>query len=292
MDSKKTVIITGVSRGIGKAIAQKFMEEGFNVIGVSRKNPKCRITYHIKADLKNQTDRERVIDETVRKFGRIDVLVNNAGIGIYDTWEDMNLKELTEVFEVDFFAPVHLTQLALPYIKKTEGTVINISSVAGEIYVPYKSGYTAAKHALHAFSETLRMETKDYGINIITVTVGNVKTGFTLSAYGSKTPPLLPFPGKRNELAERIYRAYLKKKNKITYPSWYRAFIVFSKLFPKGYEYIIMRIWERSFKRKRAVEQFKKDFNSLNKKLKVIKSSGDKESYRKLASERKLKVIK
>ena len=291
--NKKTVIITGVSRGIGKAIAQKFMEEGFNVVGVSRRKPKYKITYHIQADLTEEDSRKKVIDETVRRFGRIDILVNNAGIGIYESWEDMSIKELLKVFEVDFFAPVHLTQLALPYIKESKGTVINISSVAGELYVPYKSGYTAAKHALHAFSETLRMETKEYGINVITVTVGNVKTGFTLSAYGTKNPILLPFPGKRKELADKIYNAYIKRKSKLTYPSWYRAFIIFSKLFPKGYEHIIMRIWDRSFKKKRAIRQFQDNSYGLNKTLKVVKYDKKSEvKYSKFSGSKQLKILK
>lgn len=244
---KKTVVITGVSRGIGKALAEKFMKEGFNVIGVSRSKPKCKITHHINADIRKKEDRERVIEETLLYFNRLDVLINNAGVGIYDTWENMNIKELREVFEVDFFAPVHLTQLALPSLKEFKGTVINISSAAGELNVPYESGYTSAKHAFHSFSETLRMEVQRYGVNVITVTAGNIKTGFTLSAKGSITPPLLPFAGKRKELAEKVYKAYVKRKSKVVYPTWYKLFLLFSKMFPWGYEKIIMKIWQRSF---------------------------------------------
>ncbi len=249
-NEEKVVVITGASRGIGKAIAQKFISEGFCVIGVSRSRPKCNLSYHIKADITRPEDRKNVVDTVVREFGRIDVLINNAGIGIYDTWEDMDLDQLREVFEVDFFAPVHLTKLSLPYIKKNKGSIINVSSAAGELNVPYESGYTAAKHAFHAFSETLRMEVNHYGVNVITVTAGNIKTGFTLSAKGSKHPPLLPFAGKRKELAEEIYKAYIKKKEKVIYPSWYKIFMFYSKLFPKGYEKIIMRVWEKSFEKR------------------------------------------
>ncbi|NPA52359.1 MAG: SDR family NAD(P)-dependent oxidoreductase [Aquificae bacterium] len=250
MENKKVVVITGASRGIGKAIAQKFLSEGFCVVGISRSRPKCQLSFHIQADIKNEEDRKEIISKVISEFGRIDVLVNNAGVGIYDTWEDMDLGHLREIFEVDFFAPVHLTKLALPYIKKSKGTIINVSSAAGELRVPFESGYTAAKHAFHAFSETLRMEVDNYNINVITVTAGNIKTGFTLSAKGSKHPPLLPFAGKRKELADEIYKAYVKGKKKVIYPSWYKVFIFYSKLFPKGYEKIIMKIWERSFEKR------------------------------------------
>ena len=276
IDKQKVVIITGASRGIGKAVAQKFLSEGFCVVGVSRSRPKCQLSHHIKADITKDEDRKNIIQHVISEFGRVDILINNAGIGIYDTWEDMDINQLREVFEVDFFAPVHLTKLALPYIKKAKGTIINISSAAGELSVPYESGYTAAKHAFHAFSETLRMELNHYGVNVITVTAGNIKTGFTLSAKGSKHPPLLPFAGKRKELAEEIYKAYIKKKDKVIYPGWYRIFMFYSKIFPKGYEKIIMRIWERSFeKREEKINSQKKEaiFNSSGSFLSIKKSS-------------------
>ena len=240
---QKVVLITGVSRGLGKSLALKFKKEGFLVCGVSRSKPDFDIDLHISVDLTQKESFENIVNKTVINFSKIDVLINNAGIGLYESWEETKDEDLRYLFELNFFSVVNLTKAALPYLKQTKGTVINVSSVVGKLYVPYMGGYCVSKYAINAFSDSLRAELKPYNVNVLNLIVGRINTGFSEHSLGTKVPPSTPFGGDINKFADKVFNAYIKNKREITYPSWYKFIIYFSKIFPNLYDKIALKKW-------------------------------------------------
>ena len=240
---EKVVLITGVSKGLGKSLALKFKKEGFLVCGVSRSKLDFKIDLHLSEDLTNKENLENIVNKTIEKFNRIDVLINNAGIGLYESWENTKDEDLRYLFELNFFSVVNLTKLSLPYLKQTKGTVINVSSVAGKLYVPYMGGYCTSKYALNAFSDSLRAEVKPYNIHVLNLIVGRINTGFSKSALGTKKPPSTPFGGDINKFSDVVFKGYKKKKREITFPYWYKFIIYFSKIFPNLYDRIALKKW-------------------------------------------------
>ena len=242
----KTVLITGVSKGLGLALAQKFKKEGFQVIGVSRSRPDIQLDLFIQADFSSKEDVKKVFETVDNKGIKIDVLINNAGIGLYESWEEMDMADLRRLFEVNFFSVVLLTKLFLPHLKEKKGSVINVSSVAGKLYVPFMGGYCASKYALNAFSDSLRAELLNDGVHVLNLIVGRINTGFSSRAMGSKKPPDTPFGASPEGFADAVYSAYLKRKREITYPCWYRYFIWISRLFAPVYDRIALKKWTHS----------------------------------------------
>ena len=240
---KKVVFITGVSKGIGKSLALKFKREGFFVAGLSRNKPDFDIDLFIKADLTKDKPQD-VVEKLIEKTGRLDVLINNAGIGLYESWENTNEEDLRYLFEVNFFSVVSLTKASLPYLKETKGDIINVSSVAGKIHVPFMGGYCSSKFALNAFSYSLRAELKPYGINVLNLIVGRINTGFSSRSLGSLKPPETPFGAKAEDLAEKTFEAYKKRKREIVFPWWYRIFIFIGNRFPDIYDKISLKKWD------------------------------------------------
>ncbi len=240
---KKVAVITGVSKGIGRAFAHIFKKKGFTVAGISRTPPDIDIDFHIKADLV-RGNKEEIVKSVISHTGRIDVLINNAGAGLYQQWEDMKEEDLRYIFELNFFSVVFLTKASIPFLQKSKGSIINVSSVAGRLYVPFMGGYCASKFALNAFSDSLRAELKGKDIHVLNLIVGRINTGFSSRSLGSLKPPSTPFSGSAEKLAEITYKAYRRKKREVIYPYWYRFFILLADLFPDLYDSISLKKWE------------------------------------------------
>lgn len=242
-------LITGVSSGLGKAMAQYFTERGISVIGVSRSQPEGlpESLHWIGADITLPADRERIAEQvSAITGGRLDILINNAGKGIYATWEEMDENELREVFELDFFAPVALTKLLLPQLASAHGSVINISSAAGRIWVPCMGAYCAAKAALAMFSNSLRQEIRKHHIHVLDVAPGQVNTGFSSRSCGTRKPPNSPGSSSHSprDLAKTVYTAWKRKKQRITYPrSLSFSLFVVRALLPGLYDKINRKLW-------------------------------------------------
>ena len=240
---KKIMIITGASRGLGKAIALKFMQEGHSVIGFSRNEPDYPLSLWVKGDITEPDSRKLLFEECLQKFGRVDILINNAGRGHYETWEKTTIEDVKELFNTNFISMFAMTQMFIPELTKTKGTIINTSSVAGKLSVPCMGLYCATKYAVNAFSDSLRIELKPKGIRVLNLIVGRVNTGFSNHALGNKRPPVTPGAGKPEILAEKVYTAYIKGKKEIVYPCWYPLFMAFARLFPAVYEYGNIKKW-------------------------------------------------
>lgn len=242
---EKFAVITGVSKGLGKALTEEFQKHGYKIIGISRNKGKANPDYFIPADLTKKEDIDRIFTEITKITDKVDVLINNAGIGIYEKWENISEEDLRKVFELNFFAVVFLTQKLLPLLKKSKGTIINVSSVAGKIYVPYMGAYCATKYALNAFSDSLRAELQKNNVHVLNLIVGRISTGFSSRALGSKKPPETPACGATPEdFAKAVYKAFIQKKREITYPWWYRPLIWLVNKFPSIYDRKALEKWE------------------------------------------------
>ena len=182
--STRTALVTGASSGIGKAIANQLLDNGLTVYVAARRTEKmqdlgARGAHVLKMDITIDDDIVRVVDTITEQHGGIDVLVNNAGYGSYGAVEDTPIDEARHQFEVNLFGLARLTQLALPYMREQrKGHIVNISSVGGKIYTPMGAWYHATKHALEGWSDCLRLELEPFGINVVIVEPGLIKTEF------------------------------------------------------------------------------------------------------------------
>jgi len=180
----KTVIITGASSGIGKALATEFAKRGANLVLGARQYvtlfeiaQSLEKQYNVKAiavqcDVVSETDCEHLIKQAVLTFGRIDVLVNNAGISMRALFKDADLQVLKSLMDVNFWGMVFCTKYAMPELIKTKGTVVGVSSIAGYKGLPGRTGYSASKFAMNGFLDALRVENLKTGVHVLTACPG------------------------------------------------------------------------------------------------------------------------
>jgi short-subunit dehydrogenase len=176
MTMGKKVIITGVSRGIGRAIGEKLLEMGWEVIGVSS-SPSPLTTFQI--DLKNR----REIEKIASQIGEVDALVNNAGVGYFGQLENLSLNQIEEMVKVNLLAPLLLTRLLLPGIKKRRGIILNIGSISGKEPARLGSVYGATKGGLHHFGESLFQEVRKEGVKVVTIIPDLTQTPFYRNTF-------------------------------------------------------------------------------------------------------------
>lgn len=180
--NSNVVLVTGASSGIGAATAMKLKALGFTVYAAARRIERMQsltdagvrvIAMDVTQDASMQAGVERIIAET----GQIDVLVNNAGYGSYGSVEDVSLEEGRAQFDVNVFGAVRLIQLVLPHMRARQtGTIVNITSMGGKIHTPLGAWYHGTKFALEAISDCLRMEVEPFGIKVVVVEPGGIKT--------------------------------------------------------------------------------------------------------------------
>ena len=165
----KVVIITGASGGIGAALADVFAAEKFKIVIASRNVQKTetvrkKLEMHghdvlsVICDVSREEDCKKLIEQTVNRFGKIDVLINNAGISMRALFSDVEIDVIRKVMAVNFWGTVYCTKYALPYLLKSKGSLVGISSIAGKKGLPGRTGYSASKFAMEGFLETIRTE--------------------------------------------------------------------------------------------------------------------------------------
>ncbi|HRR49849.1 MAG TPA: SDR family oxidoreductase, partial [Bacteroidales bacterium] len=164
----KVVIVTGASSGIGLAAVKAFASEGAKVVMAARRLDKLleiekqlsdiTETLVVKTDVSLEEDCKKLVEQTIKRFGRIDVLVNNAGISMRALFIDLDLSVIKRLMDVNFWGTVYCTKYALPYILKNHGSIIGVISIAGFKGLPARTGYSASKFAIYGFLETLRIE--------------------------------------------------------------------------------------------------------------------------------------
>jgi len=174
----RIIVITGGSAGIGKATAEFFKQKGDTVYCLQRRNVEGFNS--ISLDVTNAQACKDTIKSIFDKEGRIDVLINNAGFGISGAIEDTTEESMKRLFDVNFFGVVNATQAVIPYMReKGGGTIINISSAAAPLAIPFQAFYSASKAAVSSLTEALRNEVSPFNIKVTSILPGDVKTDFT-----------------------------------------------------------------------------------------------------------------
>jgi short-subunit dehydrogenase len=255
--SGKVVVITGASMGIGEAIAKMFADSGATVVLLSRDAERAEAargrighserTLGLACDVRNREEIDRVVGLTLHHFQRIDVWVNNAGHGILDSVANVDMAACRETFETNFFGAVEAMQAVIPVMKQQgSGTIINISSVAGHIPIPFHAVYSATKFAMNAIGKGARIELMSSGINVLTVCPGYVRTAFGANAVKGKEQKQVRPAGVRGITVERVARAvlrgYLKQKREVVVPWWMHPMIKLYQLFPGLVEWSMVRM--------------------------------------------------
>ncbi|HZH73907.1 MAG TPA: SDR family oxidoreductase [Mariniphaga sp.] len=178
---KKVVVITGASSGIGKALAERYAAEGWNLVLAARREDRLlelkKLLSHtnvvvVKTDVTVEADCNHLIEEAVKNFSRIDVLINNAGISMRALFEYTELKVLHQLMNVNFWGTVYCTKFALPHLLKTKGSLVGVISIGGYIGLPGRSGYSAAKFAVRGFLQTIRTEHLKDGLHVLIAAPG------------------------------------------------------------------------------------------------------------------------
>jgi short-subunit dehydrogenase len=254
MISKKVVIITGASSGIGLACSKEFSNKGYGVVMASRNLEQLRTIEQelkkgnpdilaIKVDVSIEDDCKTLIDETIKHFGRIDVLINNAGISMRALFNDVDLNVLHSLMNTNFWGSVYCTKYSLPHILKQKGSVVGVSSIAGFMGLPGRTGYSASKFALQGFLETIRIEYRQQKLHVMVVapgfTASNIRNS-ALIADGSKQGESPRDENKMmtsGQVAYHIYKGVVKRKRQIVLTTQGKLAVLLRKFFPELIDY-------------------------------------------------------
>jgi len=204
----KVVLITGGSSGIGKSIGEFLTEKGFIVYGTSR-NP-SKIKNHpfnlISLDVTAVKSVKFAVKKVIEKEGKLNILINNAGMGITGPIEDTPMDEMRKVFETNFFGAIEMMKAVLPQMRKQQnGLIINVTSIAGYMGLPFRGIYSATKGALELVSETVSMEVKNFGIKVTNVAPGDFATNIASGRYHT--------PVYENSAYKKVYQENLDLMN-------------------------------------------------------------------------------
>ena len=253
----KIVVVTGASMGIGEAIAKTFAAEGASVVLLSRDTARseaarARIGYPdrtvaLSCDVRNAEEIDRVLALTLHHFKRIDIWINNAGRGLRDSLSQLDMHACRDIFETNVFGALSAMQAVIPIMRQQGGgAIINISSVAGHIPVPFYAAYSATKFALNAMGKAASVELKKEGIHVLTVCPGYVRTAFSEHAVRGNDPKTIRPASVRGITAERVARAtlhgYLKQKREVIVPWAMHIPVKLYQLFPGLVEWAMAKM--------------------------------------------------
>jgi dehydrogenase/reductase SDR family protein 7B len=225
----KIVLITGATSGIGKALAFEFGKQGSQVAITGRREKELQ---EVKQQLENQgisclaitgdvsieADAKQMVEQTVKHFGALDILINNAGISMRALFQDLDIEVFKKVMDINFYGTVYCTKYALPHILQTKGSIVGISSINGRRATPARSAYSASKYAMEGFLESIRMEVMKKGVHVLSVcpgfTASNIRNT-ALTADGKIQGESPRAEGKMmsaEETAHHIYKAVINRR--------------------------------------------------------------------------------
>ena len=246
----KVVIITGASSGIGKALAEQFARHQAIVVlaarseerllsvqeGIKKYNAK---SLAVKTDVSVESDCKALIDKTINTFGRIDILINNAGISMRALFCDLELEVIRRLMDVNFWGTVYCTKYAEEHVRKQKGSIVGIISIAGYQGLPGRTGYSASKYAIRGFLETVRIENLRTGMHVLVAAPGFTSSNIrytALTADGSKqgtTPRAEKNMMSAEYCAYRIYVAIRRRKRSLILTTQGKLAVLLNKLVPK-----------------------------------------------------------
>ncbi|SFS57490.1 Short-chain dehydrogenase [Zhouia amylolytica] len=234
----KVVLITGGSSGIGKSIAEFLTNKGFVVYGTSRNPDRVKegLSFNlVRLDVGDTASIQSAVDTIVSKEKRLDIVINNAGVGITGPIEETPREEIHKVFSTNLYGPIEVMKAVLPPMRKQkQGLIINITSIAGYMGLPYRGLYSASKGALELVTEAMRMETKDFGVQITNLAPGDFATNIASGRYHAPVLTGSPYEkpygdtlnlinehvddgGDPNDVAETVYKIINTTKPKVHY---------------------------------------------------------------------------
>ncbi len=246
----KVVMITGASSGIGRATAMHFAKAGSKLVIAARSLEKLEELAQqlknfgtevlvVKADVSLEEDCKRLVDNCISKFGKLDVLINNAGISMRAMFNDTDLSVIKNVMQVNFWGAVYCTKYALPHLLQNKGSVVGVSSIAGYIGLPARTGYSASKFAMHGFLEALRTENLEKDLHVMIAcpgfTASNIRNT-ALTADGSsqgESPRTEEKMMSAEEVASYLYLGVAKRKQRIVLTREGKLAVWLGKRFPK-----------------------------------------------------------
>lgn len=248
MSKRKTVVITGASSGIGAALASRYYKENHNLVlcarDIKKLNDYCAqrfdsdryVTLH--ADVSNENDCEALIHLAVATYGKIDVLICNAGISMRALFLDTELQVLKQVMDVNFWGTVYCVKYALPYLLTTKGSIIGVSSIAGHVGLPGRTGYSASKFALQGFLETIRNEYYNKKIHVLIACPGFTASNIRNTALQANGKIQAESPKNEKQLmqpetvAKRIFIAQKARKRDLVLTTTGKLAVLIRKYFP------------------------------------------------------------
>ncbi len=254
---RKVCAITGASSGIGKALAETFAEKGFALSLCARNYERLQNLqqtlqqrYNIpvqifKVDVTDKQQCKTWIENTIKHFRRLDVLINNAGISMRALFKDVRLEVLKQLMDTNFWGCVYCTKYALPYLLKSRGSVIGVSSIAGFKGLPGRTGYSASKFAMHGFLESLRIEHLKDGLHVLIACPGFTASEIRKRALTADGSPQGETPLKEQKLmsaeavAKKIYRAYQKKRRYLVLTLQGQLTVWLNKWFPAFMDHLV-----------------------------------------------------
>jgi short-subunit dehydrogenase len=252
----KVAVVTGASMGIGEAIARVFAAAGGSVVLSSRDQlraeaARSRIghsdrTLAVACDVRKRGELEALLAATLARFGRVDIWVNNAGFGLMDSVEHMDMRACRDLFETNLFGTIEGMQVVTPVMKRQgSGAIVNISSVSGHIASPFMAAYSASKHAMNAIGHAARLELRGSGVNVITVCPGYITTDFGQNAMRAADAQRIGASARYSvppdRVAQSVVRAYLSGARHVVVPWWYWIPIKLYEHFPTFVEWTMRR---------------------------------------------------
>jgi dehydrogenase/reductase SDR family member 7B len=263
----KVVVITGGNSGIGRALAFEFGGKGSKIVITGRNLEALREVENelsaknievlaLQADVTKMEDNQRMAEETLKHFGKIDILINNAGISMRAFFEEVDVAVIEQLMDVNFFGAIYATKCCLPHIIKQQGSVIGISSIAGYRGLPARVGYSASKFALQGFLEALRAEMLEKGVHVLTAcpyyTASNIRFR-SLTKDGSiqnDSPRDEDKMMTAEECARQIYKATLKRKKILVLAFMGKLTVWLNKLFPSFMDRMVVNFIKKEGKTK------------------------------------------
>ncbi len=248
---KKVVVITGASSGIGLALAKEYAGRNYNIVVAARRidrleNLKNELAkqeievFPVKTDVSKEEDCENLIKKSVEHFGKIDVLINNAGISMRALFEQVELDVIKRLMDVNFWGTVYCTKYALPYLLKTKGSLVGVISIAGHVGLPGRTGYSASKFAVRGFLDTLRIENLKNGLHVLVAAPGFTASEVREVALTENGTPQGKTPRKEEKMmtaetcALKIADAVQKRKSQLIMTFTEGKLTVFlNKFFPR-----------------------------------------------------------